>query len=368
MQLSLQNFSTLVNNMAATVQGACSSLIDLTVGSVLRSILEASASVALWLQYLLLQVLTMTRLATSIGGDADSWVQDFGMSRLPAATASGEVTLTSFSPGSQAATIPNGATVRTSDGLQSFIVVGGPYTRPVDVAFVNVQVNATTAGVSGNVQSNTVTILGTAISGIDTVSNAVAFTGGTAAETDAALRLRFVSYINTRSQATEQALTYAIASIQQNLTCSIQENITADGTAMPGHVNVIIDDGSGHPPGALISAVAAAIDLVRPVGTSISISAPNVLSVTISLELDIDNSVDGVTVQAEVNKSLATYINALGVGQPLAYSRLAGLCYDTNSGIENVRNLLLNGLTADVKGSVGSVIRVDTVSILVSLA
>ena len=75
MQLSLQNFSTLVDSMASTVQGACSSLIDLTVGSVTRAILEASASVGLWLQYLILQVLTMTRLATSIGSDADSWVQ-----------------------------------------------------------------------------------------------------------------------------------------------------------------------------------------------------------------------------------------------------------------------------------------------------
>jgi hypothetical protein len=53
MQLSLQNFSSLMEGMAAAVQGAASSLVDLTVGSVLRAILEANASVALWLQWLI---------------------------------------------------------------------------------------------------------------------------------------------------------------------------------------------------------------------------------------------------------------------------------------------------------------------------
>ena len=225
MQLSLQNFSTLVNGMAATVQGACSSLIDLTVGSVLRAILEASASVALWLQYLLLQVLTMTRLATSIGTDADSWIQDFGMARLPATPAVGQVVMSSFNPGAQAATIPNGATVRTGDGSQSFAVIDGPYTRAVGTATVTVTIQAITDGPGGNVQAGAVSLLGTAISGIDTVSNPDALGGGTAAETDAALRLRFVTYINTRSQATEQAIGYAIASVQQGLTYNIQENM-----------------------------------------------------------------------------------------------------------------------------------------------
>ena len=53
MQLQLQDFTTLVRNMAAGVQGSASALIDLTTGSVLRAILEANASLALWLQWLI---------------------------------------------------------------------------------------------------------------------------------------------------------------------------------------------------------------------------------------------------------------------------------------------------------------------------
>ena len=361
MQLSVQNFSTLVNGMAATVQGACSSLIDLTVGSVLRAILEASASVALWLQYLLLQVLTMTRLATSIGTDADSWVQDFGMTRLPATLAVGQVVMSSFNPTSQAATIPNGATVRTSDGSQSFAVIGGPYTRSVGMPTVTVTVEAVVGGPGGNVQAGTISLLGTAISGIDTVSNPNAFGGGTAAETDTALRLRFVTYINTRSQATEQAIGYAIASVQQGLTYSIQENVAPDGTAAPGHVNIIVDDGSGTPPASLLAAVAAAIDLVRPVGTVISVNPPTLLTATVDLVISVDASEAASVAQATVQMALNTYINSLGVGQALRFSRLAGLCYDADTAVANVQGVLLNAGTTDVGGLPGTVVRVGTV-------
>ena len=368
MQLSLQNFSTLVNGMAATVQGSCSSLIDLTVGSVLRAILEASASVALWLQYLLLQVLTLTRLATSIGSDADSWVQDFGMTRLPATAAAGQVVMTSFNPGSQAATIPNGATVRTGDGSQSFAVIGGPYTRSIGTPTVTVSVQATNAGPAGNVEAGAISLLGTAISGIDTVSNLDSMAGGTAAESDSALRLRFVTYINTRSQATEQAIGYAIASVQQGLSYSIQENVTSDGTFAPGDVNVIVDDGSGTPPAALLVAVAAAIDPVRPVGTLISVNPPVLLIATISLTITASASGTFGTVQMSVQAALSTYINSLGVGQALRFSRLAGLAYDADAGISNVQDVLLNSSTVDVGGDQGSVVRAGILTVQVVAA
>lgn len=368
MQLSLQNFSSLVRGMAASVQGACSSLIDLSVGSVLRAILEASASIALWLQYLLLQVLTMTRLATSTGADVDSWVQDFGVTRLSPTYASGTVTLSSFNPTAQGSVISNGATVRTSDGSQSFIVVGGPYQRAVGDTSITILVQAVAAGTVGNVQSGVVTVLGTAIAGIDTVTNLNAFSGGQAAESDAALRLRFVDFINTRSLATEQALAVAIVSVQQDLTFSIQENLTAGGMFLPGNVHVIVDDGTGTPSSTLLASVAAALDPVRPVGTSISLAGPTVLTATIGLTLTIGASVDNGIVQTAINAALTTYINSLGVGTALRISRLAGLCYDTDSNVMNVQNVIVNTDDVDIGGQAGSVVRAGSINIAVILA
>ena len=51
--LQLQNFGTLIANMGARVQGACTTLLDMSVGTVVRAIQEASAAQALWLQALI---------------------------------------------------------------------------------------------------------------------------------------------------------------------------------------------------------------------------------------------------------------------------------------------------------------------------
>ena len=121
MQLSLQTFNTLVQNMAAAVESAASQLLDLTVGSVTRALLEANASVGLWMQWLILQVLQSTRAATSNGPDLDSWMADLTLTRLPAVAASGTVTLSRFTA-TAPALIPAGALVRTADGSQTFAV------------------------------------------------------------------------------------------------------------------------------------------------------------------------------------------------------------------------------------------------------
>ena len=79
MQLNLRTFDAIVTSAAAAVQGAATQVLDLTVGSVLRAILEANAGLGLWLQWSILQLLQTTRAATSTGADLDSWVGDFGM-------------------------------------------------------------------------------------------------------------------------------------------------------------------------------------------------------------------------------------------------------------------------------------------------
>jgi uncharacterized phage protein gp47/JayE len=91
MNLNLKAFSQLVEDMGAALQSSASSLIDVSVGSVIRAIFEANASVVLWLQWLVLQVLQTTRASTSSGRDLDSWMLDFGQTRLLAVPSTGMV-------------------------------------------------------------------------------------------------------------------------------------------------------------------------------------------------------------------------------------------------------------------------------------
>ncbi len=374
MQLSLQNFTTLVQNMSASAQGACAELTDITVGSVTRALLEASASVALWLQFLILQTLSMTRLATSTGSDVDSWVGDFGLSRLPAVAATGSVTLTALSPQSQSAVVNIGAVVKTSDGLLSFAVTEDvtntawsastqAYVRPAGTVSISVPVQAMAAGSSGNVQAGTINLLGQSIVGIDTVTNLLPLTSGLDGESDASLRSRFVLYINTRSRATADAIVYAALSVQQGLSATVLENTDAAGDPRPGTLTVVVDDGSGAPPAALLAAVATAVDPVRPVGAIVAVVGPALLSVDIALTLTLAAGANFASVQQNVVTALTKYVDGLTVGEVMAFARLAYVVFQADGNVANVSQLTANGSTADIGGGAAQVVRAQTITV-----
>jgi uncharacterized phage protein gp47/JayE len=373
-QLTLQNFTTLVQNMAASAQGACAELTDITVGSVTRALLEASASIALWLQYLIVQTLSMTRLATSSGTDVDSWVNDFGLTRLPAVQAVGSVTLTSLSPQSQSAVIAVGTIVKTSDGLLSFSVTEDmtntawsastqAYVRPVGTAAVTVPIEAAVAGSAGNVQAGTINLLGQSVVGIDTVTNSLALTSGLDGESDASVRARFVLYINSLSRATSSAIVNAALAVRQGLTATVLENTDASGDSRLGTLTVVVDDGSGSPSTALLASVAAAVDPVRPVGAIVSVVGPTLLPVDLAMTLTLAPGANFSTVQQNVVSALTTYVDGLPVGGVMAFARLAYVVFQADGNVANVAGLTANGVTADLGGGAAQVVRARTVTV-----
>jgi hypothetical protein len=277
MQLQLLNFQTLVANATAAVQGSARQLIDLTVGSTLRAILEANASLALWIQWLIVQVLATTRASTSNGADLDTWVADFSFTRLPSSPAIGQALFSRFTP-ALPALIPAGTTIRTADGSQIFSVVAdlanaawnaaqAGYTIGAGIASITLPIAANAAGSIGNVQPASITLLASAIAGVDTVTNPLPLVGGLDSESDEALRQRFGSFLASRARATPRAIGHAILSVRQGLSYNLQENIAPDGTTRMGSFVVTADDGSGIPSSVLLNQIATAIEAMRPIGS-----------------------------------------------------------------------------------------------------
>jgi uncharacterized phage protein gp47/JayE len=373
MQLSLQNFSTLVERMAASVQGAAQSLLDMTVGSVLRAILEANASIALWLQWLIVQCLATTRLATSTGIDCDSFGGDFGFVRLPAVAASGAVTFARFTP-SISAFVPAGTVVSTAANTQSFLVIGDManpaysaaddgFTLAAGVASLNVAIVANVAGNNGNIQPNAISLLSSAIPGVDTVTNTAALTGGIDAESDSAFRARFGNFLASLSRATNVAIGSAIAGIQQGLSFAISENVNQAGATQMGFFVVTVDDGSGNPSASLLATVQQTVNAIRPVGTNFAVQGPVVSLANVSLTLTTSASTSHTGAVAAVSAAIEAYIASLPVGAKLSYTRLAQLGYDASGAVTNLSGLLLNNSTADLVPSPFGVVRAGTVTV-----
>ena len=308
--LSTQDFTTLVRNMVTAVQAGANTLINLNVGSVLRAILEAVAGVILWLQGLIIYTLTLTRAATSVGSDLDSWMADYGLIRISAVAASGQVTFSRFTNTTQAI-IPVGAVVQTADGSQSFTVIAdttnsaynatlGGFVVAASVSSLAVTVTAVNAGSQGNVGAATITSISNAISGIDTVSNAAAFANGIDAETDIALRIRFVLYLASLSKGTKTAIGSAIANVQQGIQYKLVENYDYNGTLDYGFFYAVIDDGTGYPSSTLLSTVSNAIDAVRGLTTRFAVFAPVVVTATPTMVLTTGSGYNHTTVVGQV--------------------------------------------------------------------
>jgi uncharacterized phage protein gp47/JayE len=358
MILPLQNFTTLVQNMAAGVQGSAAQLIDLSIGSVLRALIEACASVALWMQWLILQVLSMTRAATSSGADLDSWMADFSLTRLAGSQAVGQVTFARYTVSSNAVLIPTGATVSTNDGTLSFAVVAQTsnpawngstgFVLAAMAASVTVPVQTTTPGLAGNVLPGAIGLLTTAIAGIDTVSNALIFSGGVNAESDAALRSRFQLYINSRSLATAGAVEFAIASLQQGLRYAVLENVDTLGNALPGNFCVVVDDGTGAPPNTLLASASAAVEAVRPIGSTYSVQGPAIIGISVAMSAAISNAQNAAQIALSIQQNVLAWIASLPIGGTLAVSKIEALAHGTDPSVVSVTGTTINNATLDV--------------------
>ena len=373
MQLSLQTFTSLVQNMAAAVQSAATQLLDLTIGSTLRAVLEANASVALWMQWLILQVLQMTRAATSVGADLDSWMADMSLSRLPAVPAVGSVTFSRYTA-TASSLVPVGVLVRTGDGTLTFAVTADAtnsvwnvqlngYMIGPGVNSLTVPIVAQVPGSTGNVLANTISMIATALPGVDLVTNATATLNGVDAEPDAAFRASFQNYLQSRSRATISAVAYAITSIQQGLDFVITENVDPSGATRLGSFVITIDDGSGYPPSSLLSIVYGSVDSVRPIGSIFSVQAPNVVQANVTLTLSVAPGAASSAIASKVASAVASYINTLTIGRLLPLTRIAQVAYDASSAVTNVTVPQVNGGTIDiVPGEIG-IVRAGTVSV-----
>lgn len=373
MAIQTKDYVTLVREQTTAIQGAARVLVDLTIGSILRAVIEANAAVTLWLQGLILQLLAITRAATSSGSDLDSWVADYGLTRLPAVNATGIVTFTRFTP-TQQAVVQVGTLVQTADGSQQYAVVLdtanpaynaslGGYALAAGSASVSVPVQALAAGSAANASVGSVSTMIQAVPGVDTVTNAAAFTNGSDAETDAALRKRFIAYVASLSKATKNAVGYAITSLKTGLTYTLVENTTYAGAAQPGYFYVVVDDGTGAPPSSFLSTVSNAIDAVRPLCSSFGVFAPVIQTAGVSMTIQTAAGYDHNAVVGLVSAALTSYINGLGLGNQLTYTRLAQVAYDASAGVTNVTAVLLNGGTADVTATNKQTIKAGTIAV-----
>jgi uncharacterized phage protein gp47/JayE len=277
--------------------------------------------------------------------------------RLGAQAASGQVVFARLTAAPSEIAIAVGSTVQTADGTQSYAVIGdatyptynsffqGYYLQP-NIASIVVPVAALVPGASGNVGAGTITKMTTTLVGIDTVNNPAALTNGADSESDAALKNRFAAYILGLSRGDLYGVEAAIEGIGVTVQFTITEDYNLDGSWHPGYFFVVADDGSGAPSPTFLQNVANAVNSVRPLGTMAGVFAPTVIWATVSMIITTAPNFNHPTVVSVVAATVANNINALGLGNSLPWSQIAGWAYSV-TGVTTVTAVLLNGQSGD---------------------
>lgn len=311
-------------------------VLNTPLGPFVTAICYATALVALTLQRLIQLVLSSARLTTSSGVDVDSFVEDFGMTRAPGVKSAGEVVLSRYVTAVSQLLIPVGAIVQTSDiPPTQYQVVGDTTNADFDQAQnayllrsgnmqVTVLVECLQVGTIGNALIGQINKVGSALPGIDNVSNLEAFNTGQDAETDEQLKARFSLYIQSLSRATKVAVESAVSDVQPGLIYKVFENLNTDGTTNNGQIIITIDDGTGAPSNQLRARVSQAVDRVRPVGVRHVVTGPTInVSCICHVVVAYDPILvpDVLALRDVVVNALINYINATSFREQVRLSQ-----------------------------------------------
>ncbi len=369
MTINILSTSQIISNYAAAVQSKASAAISFAKGSVELARANATAAMMMWLQAFGMQILSLTRAATSAGTDLDSWMADFGIvTREAAVAATGAVTFARYTPTNQA-TIPVGTLVQTADATQQFKVVAdttqsawnatlNAYVMGAGIGSITATVQAVTAGTGGNINAGTLTQLAAAIAGVDTVTNALAYSSGVNTETDAALLARFQIALQGLRSGIKVAAAAAINALQQGIQFSIVENQTFAGGTQNGFFYVVISPYNS----TLQTQVYSAVDAVRPLSSTFAVYAANTLAANVAVTVTAASGYTHAQVAAAVTTAIQNFIAATVLGAGMSWSQIYSIIWAV-PGVADATLLTLNGGTVDLAAVTNQSIISGTVTV-----
>lgn len=329
-----QTFDTIMQRLLAAVPDD----LDKREGSFVWDAL-APAAIELAQAYIELdRVIKLGFAQTTYGQYLDYRAGEHGLTRKAATRATGQVTIT----GTQGAVVPAGSLFATGSGIQfatvAEVTIGAGGT-------VTANIEAVVAGAKGNVPAAAITAIPVAIPGVTAVTNANPTTGGTDAETDAALLARLLEKV--RLPATS-------GNVAHYLQWAKEVNGVGDAKVIPtwngpGTVKVIVIDSNKQPASNdIVTAVANYIEEVRPIGVTVTVVSADSLEINVSAVLILDQAYPLVQVQPVIEAAIVEYLKEIAFKQNyVSYAKIGSLILDT-PGVLDYTNLTVNNGIANV--------------------
>ncbi len=230
--------------------------------------------------------------------------------------------------------IPVGTQLQNKQGIVLYTVtadVANPdydpgtstYILPANATEVYVRATASVAGAGSNLLANTLTVLTSAVSGIDGVTNPYEINNGTNDESDAVLKARFRDFIGGRDSGTILAVTAAIEAVSSALQFKLTENVADNGvTFEPGHLLVVVGDANGFLTFDDYTAVVNAVNLSRPITVGFTVKGPVIITPTVAAVLAYKPGFNSLTVALSVQSAIFNMFRNFPAGSAVVFNAI----------------------------------------------
>lgn len=346
MGLKIKKFNDILRDMAVWVANRNSSLTNMRVGGVTRTLLEAVSAEIESIYY-------EARRGYTYASE-NSIYNSFEFERIPALPASGKITV-SFGralndpylvpKGSQFFTIPIG-------GMVLYFTSTIDASAPRGATSLDVTVECDTPGVIGNVPPYSIRKMVGYSSLVQDVYNSGTFFNGSPEETKEDRKKRFAGYISSLSRGTTPSIEYACLRIPGVTGVAVEEKI--------GMIHIYAHDRNGDLSVSQIQGIKDIMPEYKCAGIKANISIATPKKINLSLVVTIQKGYDGDSYMQIVSSSVRAFLDNYRVGTPLRRASLIQFIMSIDP------NVILNvelGLPSDIDTQPYELIRPGNVSV-----
>lgn len=333
MGLKLKTLSEILNDMITWVSTNTKKVTDFNVGSAVRTLLE---SVSLQLEEFYYKMYENIMWAIE-----NSLFTAFGFELKKATAADGYVLVTFKSEMTRVFTIQKNTEFSTPKGITKpkYYYVTKDIIVPIGAKEVLVPVRCTELGESGNVPADTITLMVTPHSSIQSVTNPHGFITGRNAETKSERKQRFLKYIQTLARGTSDAIAYGCMDVDG------VQGVWIDDSDI-GLVRAYVHDFNGDLPSDLKLRVQENVKNYKAAGVEVAILPVVKRTIDLNITLIINNDYDTKLYSDVVENEVYRFLNSFQVSKNLYLSEL--IQYIMNLYEDVIVSVKINNLKNDL--------------------
>ena len=307
-----KSVNELLKSLITWVSTGTSKITDFSIGSAIRTLLEA---VALQLEEFYFNLHQSVEYAIE-----NAVYSAFGFNKNPATNSTGFVTLTFKNAIPKSITIKAGTVFSTNPAATPVIY----FRSTEDIVVVAetkqalIPVECVTKGTVGNLPANTVVAMSTTNSYIESVNNESAFTNGTDEENNTSRKARFKEYIRSLQRGTKEAIAYGTKTVPGVAGAWVDDNYI-------GFVRVYAHDSNGELPNELKIQILEVLESYRAAGIEVEVLPVVKVETNISLNLILKDSADMDDTVYGVENLVINFLNNFQVSENLYLSNLLSL-------------------------------------------